>query len=109
MADRIGVINKGELVLVRDKADLMREFGTKRLTLRLRHPLAQVPEALAAWRLELSADGGELTLVYDASHVNDGIGVFLEAVRREGIEFTDLGTTESSLEDIFVALVRQAR
>ncbi|HJS90894.1 MAG TPA: ABC transporter ATP-binding protein [Steroidobacteraceae bacterium] len=109
MADRIGVINKGELVLVKDKTDLMREFGTKRLSLRLRHPLTQVPEALAPWHLELSADGGELTLIYDAREANDGVGAFLEAVRHAGIEFTDLGTTESSLEDIFVALVRQAR
>ena len=109
MADRIGVINKGELVLVKDKTDLMREFGTKRLSLRLRRPLTQVPAALAPWHLELSSDGGELTLIYDAREANDGVGAFLEAVRHVGIEFTDLGTTESSLEDIFVALVRQAR
>jgi ABC-2 type transport system ATP-binding protein len=109
MADRIGVINRGELVLVKDKADLMREFGTKRLSLRLRRPLAQVPEVLAAWHLELSGNGGELTLLYDAKHSGDGVGVFLEAVRQAGIEFSDLGTTESSLEDIFVTLVRQAR
>jgi ABC-2 type transport system ATP-binding protein len=109
MADRVGVINKGELVLVKDKADLMKEFGTKRLSLRLRHPLAQVPEALAAWHLELANDGRELTLLYDARHSNGGVDLFLDGVRRAGIEFTDLGTTESSLEDIFVALVRQAR
>ncbi|MGA7540811.1 MAG: ABC transporter ATP-binding protein [Steroidobacteraceae bacterium] len=109
MADRIGVINQGELVLVKDKADLMREFGTKRLSLRLLRPLSRVPEALSAWRLELSGDGGELTLLYDARHGSGGVGVFLEAVRHAGIEFTDLATTESSLEDIFVTLVRQAR
>jgi len=108
MADRVGVINKGELVLVKDKADLMREFGSKRLSLRLLRPLTQVPEALAGWHLELSGDGGELTLLYDARH-EGGVGVFLEALRRAGIEFTDLVTTESSLEDIFVTLVRQAR
>ena len=107
MADRVGVINNGELVLVRDKADLMREFGTKRLSLRLRRPLAAVPESLSAWRLELSGDGGELTYLYDARDARGGIGEFLERVRAAGIEFTDLGTTESSLEDIFVSLVRR--
>jgi ABC-2 type transport system ATP-binding protein len=109
MADRIGVINKGELVLVRDKADLMHELGSKRLSLRLRRPLAEVPHALAAWKLELSADGSELTFIYDAKDARDGIGEFLEAVRQAGIEFTDLGTIESSLEDIFVTLVRQGQ
>jgi ABC-2 type transport system ATP-binding protein len=109
MADRIGVINKGELVLVKDKADLMREFGTKRLSLRLLRPLARLPESLAGWHLERSQDGGELTLLYDARDADGGVGAFLEAVRRAGIEFTDLATTESSLEDIFVTLVRQSQ
>jgi ABC-2 type transport system ATP-binding protein len=109
MADRIGVINQGELVLVKDKSDLMREFGSKRLSLRLLRPLSRVPEVLSAWHLELSGDGAELTLLYDARHASGGVGVFLEAVRHAGIEFTDLATTESSLEDIFVTLVRQAR
>jgi len=106
MADRVGVINKGELVLVRNKTDLLHELGTKRLSLRLRHPLPQVPDALAGWRLELSGDGTELTCLYDAKHIRDGAGEFLEKVREAGIEFTDLSTTESSLEDIFVSLVR---
>ncbi|MFI4908190.1 MAG: ABC transporter ATP-binding protein [Steroidobacterales bacterium] len=109
MADRVGVINKGELVLVRNKADLLHELGTKRLSLRLRHPLARVPEALAAWRLELSSDGGELTCLYDAKAARDGVGRFLEKVREAGIEFMDLATTETSLEDIFVSLVREKR
>src|SRR5690242_5522412 len=107
MADRVGVINKGELVLVRNKADLLHELGTRRLTLRLRQPLTQVPEALAAWRLELSSDGTELTCLYDAKHIRDGVGEFLEKVREAGIVFTDLTTEETSLEDIFVSLVRQ--
>ena len=106
MADRVGVINGGELVLVRNKTDLLHELGTKRLALRLRHPLARVPEALAGWRLELSSDGSELSCLYDAKDVRDGVGGFLERVREAGIEFTDLSTTESSLEDIFVGLVR---
>ena len=106
MADRVGVINKGELMLVRNKADLLHELGSKRLSLRLRQPLARVPEALAAWRLELASDGSELTCLYDAKSARDDIGNFLEKVRDAGIEFTDLATTESSLEDIFVSLVR---
>ena len=109
MADRVGVINKGELVLVRNKADLLHELGTKRLSLRLRHPLTQVPEALAGWRLELASDGSELSCLYDAKHVRDGVGEFLDRVREAGIEFTDLSTTETSLEDIFVSLVRGKR
>ena len=107
MADRVGVINKGELVLVRNKSDLLREFGSKRLSLRLRRPLAQVPEALGAWRLELSSDGTELTWLYDAKEGHDGVGEFLDGVRAAGIGFTDLATAESSLEDIFVSLVRE--
>ena len=109
MADRIGVINKGELVLVRDKAEVMREFGNKRLSLRLRQPLAQVPEALAGWRLELCDNGSELVWLYDAKDAHDGVGGFLERVRQAGIEFSDLAMTESSLEDIFVSLVREKR
>lgn len=106
MADRVGVINKGELVLVRNKTDLLREFGSKRLSLRLRRPLGEVPAALAPWRLELSPDGGELIWLYDAREASAGVGEFLERVREAGIEFTDLATAESSLEDIFVSLVR---
>ena len=109
MADRVGVINRGELVLVRNKSDLLHEFGTRRLTLRLRHNLTQVPQALAAWRLELSSDGRELTCFYDSKHASDGVGQFLEQVRQAGIEFTDLATAESSLEDIFVSLVREKK
>jgi ABC-2 type transport system ATP-binding protein len=109
MADRVGVINKGELVLVRNKADLLHELGTKRLSLRLRSPLARVPESLAGWRLELSSDGRELTCFYDAKDVRDGVGEFLEKAREAGVEFSDLSTTESSLEDIFVSLVRGKR
>lgn len=106
MADRVGVINKGELVLVRNKVDLLREFGSKRLSLRLRRPLGEVPAALAPWRLELSSDGRELTWLYDAREAGAGVGEFLERVRGAGIEVADLATSESSLEDIFVSLVR---
>jgi len=106
MADRVGVINRGELVLVRNKADLLHEFGSKRLSLRLPRPLGAIPEALAHWRLELGAGGSELTWLYDAREARAGVGEFLQAVRAAGIEFTDLATAESSLEDIFVSLVR---
>jgi ABC-2 type transport system ATP-binding protein len=109
MADRVGVINRGELVLVRNKSDLLHELGTKRLSLRLRRPLARVPDALAGWRLELSSDGTELACLYDAKDARDGVGKFLEKVREAGIEFIDLATTESSLEDIFVSLVREKK
>ncbi len=109
MADRVGVINKGELVLVKNKADLLQEFGNKRLSLRLRRPLGEVPAALAPWRLELAGGGSELTWIYDAREARDGVGEFLEKVRQAGVEFTDLVTTESSLEDIFVRLVREKR
>ncbi len=107
MADRVGVINRGELVLVRQKDALMREFGSRRLSLRLRRPLAEVPASLADWRLELSGDGAELTCLCDTRDARDGVGGFLDRVRDAGIEFTDLKMTESSLEDIFVSLVRQ--
>ena len=107
MADRVGVINRGELVLVRQKEELMREFGSRRLSLRLRRPLTEVPASLADWRLELSGDGAELTCLCDTRDARDGVGGFLDRVRDAGIEFTDLKMTESSLEDIFVSLVRQ--
>lgn len=109
MADRVGVINKGELILVRDKAGLMREFGRKRLSLQLRRPLNAVPAALADYGLALSADGGELVYSYDAHDARIPIADVLDGVRAAGIEFTDLGTTQSSLEDIFVSLVRETR
>jgi ABC-2 type transport system ATP-binding protein len=109
MADRVGVINKGELVLVKNKIDLLHEFGSKRLSLRLTRPMREVPEALAGWRLELSGDGGELTWLYDAKQAGEGVGEFLEKVRAAGIAYTDLATTESSLEDIFVSLVREKK
>ena len=109
MADRVGVINKGELILVKDKAELMREFGKKRLSLQLRHPLRVVPAALSDYGLALSADGGELIYSYDAQDARVAIADFLDSVRAAGIEFTDVGTTQSSLEDIFVSLVRGER
>ena len=105
MADRIGVINKGALILVEDKAELMRKLGKKQLTLHLAERLAAVPEALAAHHLALAADGCELVYSYDTQQERTGITSLLEDLGRAGVRFRDLHTTQSSLEDIFVGLV----
>ena len=107
MADRIGVINKGEIVLVEDKAELMRKLGRKQLTLHLQKPLAAVPASLAAHRLTLSADGHELVYTYDTQGERTGITALLGDLAAAGIRFRDLHTTQSSLEDIFVGLVSE--
>ncbi len=106
MADRVGVINKGRIVLVERKADLMRRFGEKQLTLDLQHPLAGLPPPLAGLALALSDDGLQLTYRYDANAEHSGIGELLNTLNALGIAFRDLRTTQSSLEDIFVELVR---
>jgi ABC-2 type transport system ATP-binding protein len=107
MADRIGIINKGELILVEEKASLMRKLGKKQLTLQLHGRLDAVPNELAEHRLTLAADGTELVYTYDAQGERTGITALLGDLRRAGIRFRDLSTTQSSLEDIFVDLVRQ--
>ena len=107
MADRVGVINKGELIVVEDKAALMRKLGGKRLTLELREPLTAVPAALAAHNLVLADGGKELIYTYDTRAERTGITALLDDIQRAGIGFKDLRTTQSSLEDIFVGLVRQ--
>ncbi len=109
MADRVGVINKGEIILVEDKVELMRKLGKKQLTLQLYEPLAAVPGALEAYHLTLCADGCELVYSYDARRGHTGITDLLDDLRRAGIRFKDLQTTQSSLEDIFVDLVRNSR
>jgi ABC-2 type transport system ATP-binding protein len=109
MADRIGVINKGELILVEDKATLMRKLGKKQLTLQLHSRLDAVPAELAAHGLVLGGDGTELTYTYDTQGERTGITALLGDLRRAGIRFRDLSTTQSSLEDIFVSLVRQGQ
>jgi ABC-2 type transport system ATP-binding protein len=106
MADRIGVINKGELVLVEDKTKLMQQLGRKQLTLHLQGRLENLPPALAAHGLALSDDGTELTYTYDTQSERTGITALLADLRDSGIRFKDLSTTQSSLEDIFVNLVR---
>ncbi|HEV2611337.1 MAG TPA: ABC transporter ATP-binding protein [Noviherbaspirillum sp.] len=106
MADRIGVISKGEILLVEDKAVLMQKLGKKQLTLHLQHPLDAVPADLSAYRLELSSDGSQLVYTFDAQGERMGIPELLKKLDEHGIHFKDLQTSESSLEEIFVSLVK---
>ena len=105
MADRVGVINGGELILVEDKAALMAKLGKRQLTLHLRAPLTTLPEGLGAFPLELAADGGEIVYTFDAKAQSTGIATLMRRLTEAGVDFTDLQTSESSLEDIFVSLV----
>jgi len=107
MADRIGVINKGEIILVEDKAGLMQKLGKKRLTLQLQARLDAIPPALARYQLHLAEDGREITYDYDTKGEHTGITSLLTDLRNAGIRISDLDTEQSSLEDIFVSLVRQ--
>jgi len=109
MADRIGVITKGQLLLVEDKAELMNKLGKKQVTLLLPAPIAAVPTALADYELTLSQDGTELTYTYDTRNESRGIVDFMKHVNDAGIAFKDLRTKQSSLEDIFVSLVEGGR
>jgi ABC-2 type transport system ATP-binding protein len=106
MADRIGVINKGELILVEEKAALMAKLGEKKLTLHLKRPLTALPSVLADPQLTLSADGNDLVYTFDAQSNRTGIDVLLRRLAEHDIDFKDLQTSESSLEEIFVNLVR---
>jgi ABC-2 type transport system ATP-binding protein len=106
MADRVGVINKGEIILVEDKANLMQKLGKKRLKLHLQSKIDTIPAALAPYHLELSNEGCELTYDYDTKGERTGITSLLGDLRDAGIKFSDLDTIQSSLEDIFVSLVR---
>ena len=106
MADRIGVISRGELILVEDKAVLMRKLGKKQLTLHLQEPLSAVPAGLDGYQLDLAADGAELVYSFDAQAESTGIADLLKRLGEQGIDFKDLKTDQSSLEDIFVSLVR---
>ncbi|MEQ1943064.1 ABC transporter ATP-binding protein [Mesorhizobium sp. VNQ89] len=105
MADRVGVINKGQLVLVEEKSVLMRKLGRKELTLQLQEPLSEIPQSVADFALELSGDGSELTYSYDTQGERTGITRLFKALEAEGIRFRDLATKQSSLEEIFVNLV----
>jgi ABC-2 type transport system ATP-binding protein len=107
MADRVGVINKGELILVEDKAELMRKLGKKQMTFELQQKLDTVPEALAQYKLALAADGRALTYTYEAQGEHRGVTRLVEELLRQNIRLKDIATTQSSLEDIFVDLVRK--
>jgi ABC-2 type transport system ATP-binding protein len=106
MADRVGVINRGQIIVVEDKTHLMQKLGKKQLTLQLSEPVASLPPELAAYKLELSADGRELVYTYDTHAERTGITSLLGELRTCGISYNDLHTTQSSLEDIFVDIVK---
>ena len=109
MADRIGVISKGELIIVEDKKVLMRKLGKKQLSLTLRQPLTSIPDTLADWSLELADQGNTLVYSFDTQKEETGIAALLRALGEHGIDFKDLRSSESSLEDIFVSLVHQPK
>jgi ABC-2 type transport system ATP-binding protein len=109
MADRIGIISKGELILVEDKVELMRKLGKKQLTLHLLEKLDGIPAALAGRHLTLANEGRELVYTYDTQAERTGITTLLRNLHEAGIRFRDLNTTQSSLEDIFVDLVRRGQ
>ncbi len=106
MADRVGVINRGELILVEQKDELMRKLGKKQMTLELRTPLAALPPLLAKFPLTLADDGCKLIYTYDTQSEHTGITDLLDALRDADVRFKDLATTQTSLEDIFVSLLR---
>jgi len=107
MADRIGVISKGRLIVVEDKAVLMKKLGRKQLTLHLQEPMTAIPASLAEWRLVLNAGGTEMEYSFDAAENRAGIPLLLRRLAELGIGFTDLNTRQSSLEEIFVSLVQE--
>ncbi len=107
MADRVAVINKGEIILVEEKAELMRKLGKKQLTLQLEPPIETLPAGLEGHALELSPDGRQLIYTYESQDEETGIVPLLEDIRQAGIRFHDLQTSQRSLEDIFVSLVKE--
>ncbi len=109
MADRVGVINEGKLVLVEDKISLMQKLGKKRLTLQLVEKISRLPEQFSSFDLELAEDGNELIYTYDTQKERTGITALLNKLREAGITFRDLHTTQSSLEEIFVDLVKRLK
>tara|TARA_B110000467_G_scaffold110629_1_gene100970 strand:+ start:367 stop:1284 length:918 start_codon:yes stop_codon:yes gene_type:complete len=109
LADRVGVIDHGEIILVEEKAKLMRDMGKKQLVLHLQEPLAEIPSQLSSYDLGLSKDQRDLTYTYDTKQQSTGITALLGDLRTVGIYFNDLQTSQSSLEDIFVDLVNEVR
>lgn len=109
MADRVGVINKGEIVLVEDKQALMQKLGRKQLTLHLQNPLTSLPAEIAAQPVELVDDGNALVYTFDTQQEHTGIAQLLRQLDRHGIDYKDLHSSQSSLEEIFVSLVRESK
>ena len=109
LADRVGVINHGEIILVEEKHKLMRELGKKELVLQLSEPLASIPAGLGDYQLELGDGGSELTYHYDTKQEHTGITSLLAGLNEAGIKFSDLSTSQTSLEEIFVGLVKKER
>jgi len=107
MADRVGVINKGEMILVEDKAELMHKLGKKQMKFELQQKLAAIPPELAAYKLALADDGHALVYTYEAQGEHRGVTRLVEGLLRQNIRLKDIDTTQSSLEDIFVDLVRK--
>ncbi|MFT4608834.1 MAG: ABC-2 type transport system ATP-binding protein [Gammaproteobacteria bacterium] len=107
IADRVGIISGGELIMVEDKQTLMQKLGRKKLVLDLRQTIALVPQSLETYQLELSDDGSQLTYTYDTMSNRTGITALLKSLSDEGISMKDLKTSQSSLEDIFVSMVRK--
>ncbi|AZO26758.1 MULTISPECIES: ABC transporter ATP-binding protein [Mesorhizobium] len=107
MADRVGVINRGEIILVEGKAELMRKLGRKQMTMELRAPLKAIPDGLERYPLELSPDGEQLTYTYDNQSDRPGVASLIRDLEAAGIQFRDLDTKNSTLEEIFVNLLRQ--
>ncbi|MDX8494017.1 ABC transporter ATP-binding protein [Mesorhizobium sp. VK22B] len=107
MADRVGVINRGEIILVEGKAELMRKLGRKQMTMELRAPLSAIPDGMSHYALELSPDGEQLTYTYDNQSDRPGVASLIRDLEAAGIQFRDLDTKNSSLEEIFVNLLRQ--
>jgi len=109
MADRIGIINKGEIILVEDKNALMQKLGKRQLTLYLQSPISEIPAGLNGLTLELSPDGGELVYTFDPHAEHTGIAALLKRLNEHGIDYRDIHSSESSLEEIFVSLVREKK
>ncbi|MBY6210401.1 ABC transporter ATP-binding protein [Microbulbifer agarilyticus] len=107
MADRIGVINHGELVLVEEKHELMQKLGKKQLTIHLQNPISELPEELKEFELDIADEGNQLIYTFDTQREHTGIATLLRALNQQGMEFKDLHSSESSLEEIFVSLVHQ--
>ena len=107
IADRVGVINNGELLLIDNKQSIMHKLGKKQICIELTKEISDIPEELANWNLELSGDGKKLTHTYDPLNTNDSVANLLEAIRHIGLSLADVNTSQSSLEDIFVSLVKE--